>query len=748
MSVDFIRMVREASLESQLSAEELATLRNPRDHDSSPEVDCNLKHSIRNFIDLLGCSQDAYTAVRQNLFERDPDIPLLSYDQVKRRVRNLSGVLTWEHHMCVDSCIGFTGPFADLEYCPKCGKPRYDQRKLEESEGLNKVPQKVFTTFPVGPQLQARWKSPEMAEKMFYRWRKTQELRQERAGSADGSWVYNDILSGNAYLSAVEDGSIGEYDTVLMLSIDGAQLYEHKRSDCWIYIWIILDLGPDKHYKVRNILPGGVIPGPKAPDNIESFLFPGLAHLSALQKEGLHVWDAYHRRAALSFLFLILVLADAVAMAELSGSVGHHSRKGCRLLCGLVGRNKAQGAHYYPALLRPLHFKNHRTSSHLDIDITALPDVDPVQYRQDLYSVVTSRNKTEYARCRFNAGISKPSIFGGIPRALQLPTCFTGDLMHQPIINMASLLFDLWCARSGLRDKDGSSFWPWAVLTGDVWVAHGAAVARIATHLPTSFGRTPRNPQEKISSGYKAWEFLYYLYGEGPGVFFNVLPTPYYYHFCKLVRAIRIIYQHRISQEQLVLAHKLLLEWCIEFEQLYYQRKPERLHFVRQCVHSLTHLAKETHRLGPLSLSAQWTMEHVIGIFGSLLKQPSNPFANLTSQAQKMAHINAMVAMWPSFEKTKDDPRGSVDLGDRYLLLGPKEDAGPHYITPTEEAALGTFCSIHQDSEDIDRKSVYRWGRLKLPSEQIARSRWKEVERCSDMARTDRNVKVHNLIPF
>jgi hypothetical protein len=247
---------------------------------------------------------------------------------------------------------------------------------------------------------------------------------------------------------------------------------------------------------------------------------------------------------------------------------------------------------------------------------------------------------------------------------------------------------------------------------------------------------------------YKAWEYLYYLYGEGPGVFFNVLPQPYYSHFCKLVRGIRIIYQRRISREQLDLAHKLLLEWCVEFEHLYCQRKPERLHFVRQCVHSLTHLARETHRLGPLSLSAQWTMERVIGVLGSRLWQPSNPFANLAAQAQKMAHTNAMVAMWPSFEKTPSDPRGSVRLGNGYLLLGPREDSGPHYISPAEETALDIFCASRQNGEDVDRRSVHRWGRLRLPTEQTARSRWKETERCSNMARTDRNVKVRYVISF
>ena len=73
-----------------------------------------------------------------------------------------------------------------------------------------------------------------------------------------------------------------------MLLIDGAQLYEHKESSCWIYIWILVDLGPDECYKIWNILPGGVIPGPKPPKDLDSFLFPGLTHISALQHKGLH----------------------------------------------------------------------------------------------------------------------------------------------------------------------------------------------------------------------------------------------------------------------------------------------------------------------------------------------------------------------------------------------------------------------------------------------------------------------------
>ncbi|KAF9642955.1 hypothetical protein BDM02DRAFT_3063481, partial [Thelephora ganbajun] len=135
--------------------------------------------------------------------------------------------------------------------------------------------------------LTAHWKHPETAEKMLYRQRKT------AAGETED---YEDVLSGEAYLSAVEAGTINEYDTLLMLSIDGAQLYRDKKSECWIYIWVLLEMGPDECYKIRNILPGGIIPGPMSPEHIDSFLFPGLAHVSALQKEGLQLWDSYNRQ--------------------------------------------------------------------------------------------------------------------------------------------------------------------------------------------------------------------------------------------------------------------------------------------------------------------------------------------------------------------------------------------------------------------------------------------------------------------
>jgi hypothetical protein len=110
-------------------------------------------------------------------------------------------------------------------------------------------------------------------------------LEKLRAGGSLN--VYNNVYCSSILLDAAQQGDLSPNDTVLMLSINGAQLYESKQSDCWIYIWVLLDLAPDLHYKKKYVLPGGFIPGPKKPKNMDSFVFTGLHHLSALQKDGL-----------------------------------------------------------------------------------------------------------------------------------------------------------------------------------------------------------------------------------------------------------------------------------------------------------------------------------------------------------------------------------------------------------------------------------------------------------------------------
>ncbi|KAJ8691298.1 hypothetical protein PTI98_010882 [Pleurotus ostreatus] len=104
--------------------------------------------------------------------------------------------------------------------------------------------------------------------------------------------MYDDFVCRSDYLEAIINGDILDDNTLLLFSMDSVQLYRMKHSECWLYIWVIINLDLDKHYKMYYVLPAGSIPGPNLLKNLDSFLFPLLYHLTAIQNEGgLHIWD-------------------------------------------------------------------------------------------------------------------------------------------------------------------------------------------------------------------------------------------------------------------------------------------------------------------------------------------------------------------------------------------------------------------------------------------------------------------------
>lgn len=343
-----------------------------------------------------------------------------------------------------------------------------------------------------------------------------------------------------------------------------------------------------------------------------------------------------------------------------------------------------------------------------------------------LRHLLASPNETQFKKRRLETGICKPSLLLGLnPRhKVPLPYCFGPDIMHLASLNIPDLLIPLWRGTFDCDRTDDRSTWNWAVLKGEVWEAHGRDVVATTPYLPGSFDRPPRNPAEKISSGYKAWEFLLYFYGLGPALFYNLLPAIYYRHFCKLVFAIRIVNQHQIKTEDLRRFHQGLLEFAHEFELLYYQRRTDRLHFVRQSIHALIHLAEEVFRIGPLICSSQWTMERTIGNLAMEIKSHVHPYANLSQRALQRCQVNALKAMIPNLELGTENiiPRGAKDLGDGYVLLRARDRAARQISTSECQALQKYLEETHERVLENWVPKILRWARLRLPNGQVARS--------------------------
>ncbi|KAH8987683.1 hypothetical protein EDB86DRAFT_2808718 [Lactarius hatsudake] len=306
--------------------------------------------------------------------------------------------------------------------------------------------------------------------------------------------------------------------------------------------------------------------------------------------------------------------------------------------------------------------------------------------------------------------------------------------MHLLFLNLGELLIPLWRGTLKCDPADNQLTWDWATLTGDVWQTHGQLVANATPFFPSSFHRPPRNPAEKISSGYKATEYYLYLFGLGPGLFRTVLPRKYWKNFCKLVRGARILTQRRITGAQLQEAHSHLIQFVEEYENIYYQRRVDRLHFCRPCIHTLLHTCDEVTRVGPGAYYTQFMMERTIGDLGKEIRQPSNPFANLAQRALRRSQVNALKNIYPELDPAAMPllPRFSHDLGEGRVLLRPRDRFATSISGPGGNVLFQLF----------NTSKIRRWGRLRLPNGQVARSLWCESKRACSKVRVTRNVKI------
>ncbi|KAJ3553191.1 hypothetical protein NP233_g12702 [Leucocoprinus birnbaumii] len=724
----YIAALKNAKLDdSGLTLQDIQRLRNPPANAKDLSADPSLKYSLKYYLDTLNASNDTFTSVIKTSSEiqeeQGTDLEFLSHWQTKNRIMDMASIATIKHHMCPEGCIAYTGPLKDLEQCPTCGTSRWNPQKLRRG---TKAPAQTFTTITLGTQLQALYSTPEIAQQMRYRRDKTHDIQEnippspQNPNGPPAPDRLEDYVHGSDYLQAVHEGEINDNDILLMLSLDGAQLYEHRPSDCWMYIWVVLELGPDRRYKKTHVLPGGFIPGPNKPKHLDSFLFPSLYHIAALQNEGLKIWDASMSQFRLARPVVYLATADAPGMVYLSGLVGHSGARGCRNYCEVKWRHKPNGSHYYPNLHLPDNYHSNQSPN--------FPEI----YHTNLRRVLKSSN--DFETVRKETGISKASLFSGFFMPLGVPGVFPLDIMHLLALNIPDLLIGLWRGTLKCDTKAGDDIksWDWVVLkdTRDnkVWTAHGKRVAELSKCLPSSYDRPPRNPAEKLNSGYKASEFMVYLYGYLPALLEGILPTPYLQNFYKLVRGVRLVSQHSPSIQNLREAHKCFIEFLTTFEQIYVQRKISRMHYVRQCLHTLWHLAPETMRLGPPGIYAQWTMERLIGIMGGKIALHSDPYENLTEIGKEICAVNSLFCKYPSLDRSNHPlPHTARPLAHGYTLLHPHEKTHFRIEHPAEQAAYNEY--LQRIHFNITETTCTRHARLLLPNGQKVRTAWKEDQR-------------------
>ncbi|KAJ2933045.1 hypothetical protein H1R20_g4053, partial [Candolleomyces eurysporus] len=249
-----------------------------------------------------------------------PKHHIASLKVTRKRVEHLAQFQPQPFDSCINSCLCYVGPNAELQSCRFCGEPRLNP---------SGKPRKRFNYVPLIPRLSALYQSPEMIEKMAYR-----HQRQSQDG------VFEDVFDGEIYKSLRETKVIvgdveqdytffqDETDIALGFATDGFAPFKNRKQTCWPLLVYNYNLPPDIRFHHEHLI--------------------CLLELALGVKTFHKVYDRFFSLKA----YPILGGGDMPAVSMILLMKGHNGIYPCRM-CKIRGILKPGGTTYYAPLVSP-----------------------------------------------------------------------------------------------------------------------------------------------------------------------------------------------------------------------------------------------------------------------------------------------------------------------------------------------------------------------------------------------------------
>src|SRR6201999_466480 len=356
-----------------------------------------------NFLDehVLDLLRAYKFRVESNLTDRDfgrlrcviPKAEMPSLKSIGTRVRQLSGIQSVHYDCCPHSCVCYTGPYKDDDKCPKCKTPCYRE---------NGSPAAYFEYYPLIPRLRARVASPQFATKMQYRSKHKHDPTK-----------ITDMFDGSHYQClrkthvSVDNTTLPTYffsdprNIALGLSTASFGPFKRRNKTMWPIILFDYNLPPSECFCKKNIIPVGVIPGPKKPSDMDSFLWPLVQELVQLEI-GIKAFDALSRKVFLLHVFLLLVFGDIPAIAMIMQMKGQNGISPCPMCEIQAIRANNSNTHYVP-----LSRKNFPHAEPLEYDASSLPLRSHEKFMRQATEVQNTLTTADHERLATQYGIKE-----------------------------------------------------------------------------------------------------------------------------------------------------------------------------------------------------------------------------------------------------------------------------------------------------------------------------------------------------
>ena len=481
-----------------------------------------------------------------------PGTSVQNLANTRSHVRSLSRFRPVEFACCINSCICYTGPYADLDECPKCTTSRLDESGRAR---------RTFSYMPLIPRLRALMSNRTYATRLQYR-------ADEHAKLAE-SGTTTDIFDGLHYRSllgervVVGDRSLphnyfsDHRDIALGFATDGFAPFKKRKHTAWILLIFNYNLPPDQRFQKDNILCVGIIPGPKKPWDADSFIYPLVRELLELAI-GVSTYDSLSRSLFALHAYVIAGFGDIPAVSMIMRMKGHNGLCPCRM-CGIQGiriPNSRNKTHYVP-LSRRNHPMPTAVVEYHPANLPLRSHASFMAQAKLVESASTEIQREELAKAYGIKGVPLLSALG----SLRFPQSFPYDFMHLVWENLIPNLVLFWSGRFKGMDE-GQPY----VVEPQPWQAVGTASAEATKTIPSSFGAPIPNPAKDCSSFTSSTWSVWSLF-IAPTVLRRRFPEERYYkHFCSLVKILNLCLQFEINEEDFDKIKSGIRTWVVDYE--------------------------------------------------------------------------------------------------------------------------------------------------------------------------------------
>lgn len=486
-------------------------------------------------------------AAYNSLPDHANNIPFISLKEAQSLIDNYSDTLCDYYDMCKHSCLCFAGPYAKDQKCSKCGADRFDR---------NGKPFQRFLYIKIIPRLQKMYNHPSTKERLMYRDKSTREYDNSNIQDIFDGSMYRILLEKEIEVDGRKLGTkyfADDRDIALSFSSDGFCPFDNGSGTCWPLVLFNLNLPPEERVHTREILSVGLIPGPKKPEDFDSFIYPLVEELLQLTV-GVHTWDADLGSFFTLRAHLLYVSGDTPAVSMIMHMKGTGSFHPCRM-CNATSVRHSQNCNPNQLYL-PLQ------SSATD---PTVPDHDPYnlpcrthyQFIRQAREVAAASSAAEKERLGQKHGIKGLSILEKLP-TIDFPLSFPVDAMHNLFENILKLQVNLFSgAVKDLADED-------FVLTTRQWAAVGEATAAAGATIPSSFAARPpdfvKNRQACTADTWSFW--LQYI---APVLLDGLLESRFYKHFMRFSSLVRECLAYEMPRERLAGLKTDWIKWGVDF---------------------------------------------------------------------------------------------------------------------------------------------------------------------------------------